>query len=302
MSIITTRADEDFRGRSNRRRFFAARCFEGRVCASAFARRIVYFCGARVYNEYKAAGGAGRSKHLPFRRKEEIFMRISGLQKTTLLDFPGRVACTIFLNGCNFRCPFCQNSEILDGRGGEDIAEEELFAFLRKRKGILDGVCVSGGEPLVHAETLELLGKIKALGYGVKLDTNGAFPERLKEAARAGLIDFVAMDIKNSPKNYAKTAGVAVDMAKIEESAKFLMESGIEYEFRTTVVKELHAAEDFIRIGQWLRGAKRYFLQAFRDGDTVLKSGLTACTDAEMQTFKQLLKPYIPNVLIRGEE
>ena len=302
MSIITTRADEDFRGRSNRRRFFAARCFEGRVCASAFARRIVYFCGARVYNEYKAAGGAGRSKHLPFRRKEEIFMRISGLQKTTLLDFPGRVACTIFLNGCNFRCPFCQNSEILDGRGGEDIAEEELFAFLRKRKGILDGVCVSGGEPLVHAETLELLGKIKALGYGVKLDTNGAFPERLKEAARAGLIDFVAMDIKNSPKNYAKTAGVAVDMAKIEESAKFLMESGIEYEFRTTVVKELHAAEDFIRIGQWLRGAKRYFLQTFRDGDTVLKSGLTACTDAEMQTFKQLLKPYIPNVLIRGEE
>lgn len=229
-------------------------------------------------------------------------MRISGLQKTTLLDFPGRVACTIFLNGCNFRCPFCQNSEILDGRGGEDIAEEELFAFLRKRKGILDGVCVSGGEPLVHAETLELLGKIKALGYGVKLDTNGAFPERLKEAARAGLIDFVAMDIKNSPKNYAKTAGVAVDMAKIEESAKFLMESGIEYEFRTTVVKELHAAEDFIRIGQWLRGAKRYFLQTFRDGDTVLKSGLTPCTDAEMQTFKQLLKPYIPNVLIRGEE
>lgn len=229
-------------------------------------------------------------------------MRISGLQKTTLLDFPGRVACTIFLNGCNFRCPFCQNSEILDGRGGEDIAEEELFAFLRKRKGILDGVCVSGGEPLVHAETLELLGKIKALGYGVKLDTNGAFPERLKEAARAELVDFVAMDIKNSPKNYAKTAGVAVDMAKIEESAKFLMESGIEYEFRTTVVKELHAAEDFIRIGQWLRGAKRYFLQAFRDGDTVLKSGLTPCKNAEMQTFKQLLKPYIPNVLIRGEE
>lgn len=282
MSIITTRTDEDFRWRHNRAELFT---FAARGCIMDAKLR-----------------GRRQVKAPLLLRKEEIFMRISGLQKTTLLDFPGRVACTIFLNGCNFRCPFCQNSEILDGRGGEDIPEEELFAFLRKRKGILDGVCVSGGEPLVHAETLELLGKIKALGYGVKLDTNGAFPERLKEAARAELVDFVAMDIKNSPKNYAKTAGVAVDMAKIEESAKFLMESGIEYEFRTTVVKELHAAEDFIRIGQWLRGAKRYFLQAFRDGDTVLKSGLTPCTDAEMQTFKQLLKPYIPNVLIRGEE
>ena len=266
-------------------------------CAGSFAE-WVYICCAAEYNR----GTAMKARRYGAPAKKERLMRISGLQKTTLLDFPGRVACTIFLNGCNFRCPFCQNSEILDGRGGEDIAEEELFAFLRKRKGILDGVCVSGGEPLVHAETLELLGKIKALGYGVKLDTNGAFPERLKEAARAGLVDFVAMDIKNSPKNYAKTAGVAVDMAKIEESAKFLMESGIEYEFRTTVVKELHAAEDFVRIGQWLRGAKRYFLQAFRDGETVLQSGLTPCTDAEMQTFKQLLKPYIPNVLIRGEE
>ena len=241
----------------------------------------------------------GRRDPLP--PQKEKTMRISGLQKTTLLDFPGRVACTVFLNGCNFRCPFCQNSEILDGSGGEDIPAEELFAFLRKRRGILDGVCVSGGEPLLHAETLELLREIKALGYAVKLDTNGAFPARLQEAVNAGLVDFVAMDIKNSPKNYAKTAGVAVDMAKIEASAKFLTECGVEYEFRTTVVKQLHAAEDFIRIGQWLRGAKRYFLQAFRDGDTVLKQGLCACSDAEMQAFKQLLKPYIPRVLIRGE-
>lgn len=229
-------------------------------------------------------------------------MRISGLQKTTLLDFPGRVACTIFLNGCNFRCPFCQNSEILDGRGGEDISREELFAFLRKRKGIFDGVCVSGGEPLLHEESLEFLRDIKALGYAVKLDTNGAFPARLKAAVQGGSVDFVAMDIKNSPKKYAKTAGVPVDLAKIEESAAFLMECGIAYEFRTTVVKQLHAAEDFIRIGQWLRGAKRYFLQTFRDGETVLRSGLSPCSDAEMHAFKKLLQPYIPSVLIRGEE
>lgn len=230
-------------------------------------------------------------------------MRISGLQKTTLLDFPGRVACTIFLNGCNFRCPFCQNSEILDGKdGGEDISEEELFGFLKKRKGILDGVCVSGGEPLLREETLGLLRRIKALGYDIKLDTNGAFPARLKEAVHEKLCDFVAMDIKNSPQKYRKTAGADVDLAKIEESAGFLMNCGIEYEFRTTVVKQLHAAEDFIRIGQWLRGAKRYFLQTFRDGETVLQSGLSPCSDAEMQTFKKLMKPYIPNVLIRGEE
>lgn len=227
-------------------------------------------------------------------------MRISGLQKTTLLDFPGRVACTIFLSGCNFRCPFCQNSEILEG-GGEDIPEEELFAFLRRRRGILDGVCVSGGEPLVHAETAELLRRIKSLGYDIKLDTNGAFPDRLKELVRGGLADFVAMDIKNSPRRYAKTAGTAVDISQIEESTAFLMSGEVEYEFRTTVVKELHEAEDFIRIGQWLRGAKRYFLQTFRDGDTVLQRGLTPCSDAEMRAFKQLLKPYIPNVLIRGE-
>ena len=229
-------------------------------------------------------------------------MRISGLQKTTLLDFPGRVACTIFLNGCNFRCPFCQNSEILDGQGGEDLSQEELFAFLNKRKGILDGVCVSGGEPLLHEDAIELLRKFKSLGYAVKLDTNGAFPARLKEAVQSGIVDFVAMDIKNSPKKYAKTAGVPVDFAKIEESAAFLMECGIAYEFRTTVVKQLHAAEDFIRIGQWLRGAKRYFLQTFRDGETVLRSGLSPCSDAEMHAFKKLLQPYIPSVLIRGEE
>ncbi len=228
-------------------------------------------------------------------------MEIAGLQKTTLLDYPQKVACTIFLSGCNFRCPFCQNSEILTGSGGENIPEEELFAFLERRRGILDGVCVSGGEPLL-GDVAPLLERIKGLGYSVKIDTNGAFPEKLKELYGRGLIDFVAMDIKNSPQKYEKTAGARVDIGKIKESAAFLMESGVGYEFRTTVVKQLHAGEDFVRIGQWLRGAKAYFLQTFRDTKTVLRPGLTPCTEAEMQAFKRLLLPFIPNARIRGEQ
>ena len=227
-------------------------------------------------------------------------MKIAGLQKTTLLDYPGRVACTIFLGGCNFRCPFCQNAEILDGSGGEDIPEAELYAFLEKRRGILDGACISGGEPLL-SDVAPLLRRLKELGYAVKIDTNGCFPEKLKALYAEGLIDFAAMDIKNSPQKYAKTAGAAVDMKKIEESAAFLMESGIGYEFRTTVVRELHAGEDFVRIGQWLRGAKAYFLQAFRDGETVLRPGLTPPSEGEMQAFKRIVQPFIPAVKIRGE-
>lgn len=228
-------------------------------------------------------------------------MTIAGLQKTTLLDYPGKVACTVFLSGCNFRCPFCQNSEILTGSGGEQIPEEELFAFLERRRGILDGVCVSGGEPLL-GDVAPLLERIKGLGYSVKIDTNGAFPEKLKELYGRGLVDFVAMDIKNSPQKYEKTAAARVDTGKIKESAAFLMESGVGYEFRTTVVKQLHAGEDFVRIGQWLRGAKAYFLQTFRDTETVLRPGLTPCTEAEMQAFKRLLLPFIPNARIRGEQ
>lgn len=227
-------------------------------------------------------------------------MKLAGLQKTTLLDYPGKVACTVFLSGCNFRCPFCQNSEILDG-SVSDISEEEFFAFLNKRKGLLDGVCVSGGEPLIHADVGEFIGKIKDLGYSVKLDTNGAFPERLKELCGEGLVDRVAMDIKNSPERYAKTAGADVDVGKIKESAAFLMSGAVGYEFRTTVVKQLHRAEDMLRIGQWLKGAQAYFLQNFRDSDTVLAEGLTPFSDGELEAFKRLLLPFIPNTKIRGE-
>ena len=228
-------------------------------------------------------------------------MKIAGLQKTTLLDYPGKVACTVFLSGCNFRCPFCQNAEILDG-SVSDLSEEEFFAFLQKRRGLLDGVCVSGGEPLVHADIGTFLGKIKALGYAVKADTNGAFPDRLQALCEQGLVDYVAMDIKNSPEKYEKTAGVPVSMEKIKKSAAFLMEGGCDYEFRTTVVKQLHRPEDMLRIAQWLQGAKRYFLQNFRVADTVLQRGLTPLCDEELEAFKRLMRPFIPAVRIRGEQ
>ena len=227
-------------------------------------------------------------------------MKLAGLQKTTLLDFPGKVACTVFLSGCNFRCPFCQNAEILDG-SISDISEEEFFAFLNKRRGLLDGVCVSGGEPLIHADIGEFLGKIKELGFAVKVDTNGAFPDRLKALCGEGLVDYVAMDVKNSPERYAKTAGAEIDIGKIKESAAFLMSGAVGYEFRTTVVKQLHRAEDMLKIGQWLKGAQAYFLQNFRDSDTVLKRGLSPLSDEELEAFKRLLRPFIPAVRIRGE-
>ena len=229
-------------------------------------------------------------------------MKIAGLQKTTLLDYPGKVACTVFLAGCHFRCPYCQNAEIAFAQGGEDIARAELLAFLRRRKGILDGVCVTGGEPLIHAEVKGLLEEIKALGYAVKLDTNGAFPERLQALCSAGLVDFVAMDIKHAPSKYPLAAGVPADMDAVRESAAFLRKGSIPYELRTTVARGLHTAADMEEIGRWLTGAERYYLQNFRAGDT-LPAGCTLepFTDEEMQALKKALAKYIPAAKIRGE-
>ena len=229
-------------------------------------------------------------------------MKIAGLQKTTLLDYPGKVACTVFLAGCNFRCPYCQNAEIAFAQGGEDIARAELLAFLRRRKGILDGVCVTGGEPLIHAEVKGLLEEIKALGYTVKLDTNGAFPARLQALCSAGLVDFVAMDIKHAPSKYPLAAGVPADMDAVRESAAFLRKGSIPYELRTTVARGLHTAADMEEIGRWLTGAERYYLQNFRAGDT-RPAGCTLepFTDEEMQALKRALAKYIPAAKIRGE-
>jgi pyruvate formate lyase activating enzyme len=228
-------------------------------------------------------------------------MDIQGLQKMTLLDYPGKVACTIFLGGCDLRCPFCHNAPLLSGRLRAQMTQDELLAFLAKRKGLLDGVCLTGGEPLLRPDLEQLLREIKDLGYAMKLDTNGTHPERLRALAKQGLVDYVAMDVKNSPQRYARTVGVPdLDLTAIEQSVAFLLEGTLDYELRTTVVKEFHDEASFRAIGLWLAGAKRYFLQSFVDRDTVLLPGLHPCARDELETFADILRPDIPAVALRG--
>ena len=228
-------------------------------------------------------------------------MQIHGLQKMTLLDFPGKVACTVFVDGCNFRCPFCHNSELL-GVGFPPLMNDgELLAFLEKRKGILDGVCITGGEPLMQKELPQLLEKIKELGYPVKLDTNGSFPEALEMLIDRGLVDYVAMDIKNSPRRYAMTIGrEQYDLSKVEKSIALLLQGKVDYEFRTTVVAQLHDEDSFHDIGRWIQGAKRYFLQCFTPRDSVLQSGLDAPSEKNMHRYAEIARIYIPETGVRG--
>lgn len=228
-------------------------------------------------------------------------MNIQGLQKMTLLDFPGKVACTVFLGGCDLRCPFCHNSDLIDGGAPTLMDDTELLKFLEKRKGLLDGVAFTGGEPLLRRELKELIVKIRALGFAVKLDTNGAHPAQLRELLEEKLVDYVAMDIKNSPERYGETVGVArIDLAPFRESARLLMDSGVPYEFRTTVVAELHDDRSFEAITQWLAGAERFFLQRFTDRDSVLFSGLHAPEKADMERFAGILRKKMPCVELRG--
>ena len=234
-------------------------------------------------------------------------MKIAGLQKMTLLDYPGKVACTVFLPGCNFRCPFCHNGELLGGDIPPLLDDKELLAFLDKRRGVLDAVCVSGGEPTLHPGLDNLLRAMKDMGYLVKLDTNGTRPDVLKRLAADGLLDYVAMDIKNSPSRYALTAGVNMpDLAAVEESIAFLMTGDLEYEFRTTVVARLHDETSFLEMGNWLlelgEGKKigKYFLQPFVDRDTVLCPGLSAPSDEELDHYILCMKPFAEMTEIRG--
>jgi pyruvate formate lyase activating enzyme len=228
-------------------------------------------------------------------------MKLAGLQKTTLLDFPGKVAATVFTYGCNFRCPFCHNASLVKGNGTDVLTDADFFAFLDKRRGILDGVCVTGGEPLLNRDIADFIKAIKDKGFLVKLDTNGSNPHLLSELIDSGLVDYVAMDIKNSPDNYGKTAGVMnFDIQPINDSIDLLMNSAIDYEFRTTVVKELHTAADILSIAQWIKGARLYALQQFAGGDDILCGTFTSYTKAEMETFQLLAKPYVDNVVIRG--
>ena len=228
-------------------------------------------------------------------------MDIQGLQKMTLLDWPGKVACTVFLGGCDFRCPFCHNSELLSGPMPILMDQEGLLEFLRKRQGLLDGVCVTGGEPLLRPGLPGLLDGIKNLGFPVKLDTNGNHPDRLVRLWEQGLVDYVAMDVKNSPERYPETVGVpGLDLTPVRDSVAWLLEGHVEYEFRTTAVRQLHDAASFQAIGRWLQGARRYNIQNFVDRDTVLRAGLSDFEKAELEAFASLVRPFVERVEVRG--
>lgn len=231
-------------------------------------------------------------------------MKITGIQKLTLLDYPGTVACTVFTAGCNFRCPFCHNAMlVLPERIEENyLTDDEVFDFLKKRRGVLDGVAVTGGEPLLQAGMAEFLGRVKALGYKIKLDTNGSNPGLLREIVENKLVDRVAMDIKNSPARYAQTIGLeAFDISQVERSKELLLEGQVDYEFRTTVVKGLHTAEDMLDAARWIAGAKEYYLQQFKDsGDLVFPQGLEAYSEKEMYALADAVREIVPTVQVRG--
>ena len=227
-------------------------------------------------------------------------MCIVGLQKLTLLDYPGRVACTVFLQGCNFKCPFCYNSSLIDSNDNNFLSTNDFFDFLDKRKKVLDGVAITGGEPLLNPSIKEFIKKIKEKGFLVKLDTNGSNPNLLKELIEENLVDYVAMDIKNTFEKYQITTGVNVDIENIKKSIHLLINSSIDYEFRTTVVKEFHNIEDFKLIGEQIKGAKNYFLQSYQEKDSVLSKNLHPLSTDELQACLKVVKEFLNNASIRG--
>lgn len=229
-------------------------------------------------------------------------MKICGFQKMTMLDYPGKVACTVFTGGCNFRCPFCHNAMLVTDIDENAVyAEDEILSYLNKRKGIIDGVCITGGEPLLQKDIGDFLVKVKETGMPVKLDTNGSYPEKLRELVSRGLVDYVAMDIKNSKEKYPLTVGLpCYDIGKIEESVEFLMSGAVDYEFRTTVVREFHTAEDIVKITEWIAGAKRYFLQGFVDSGNLIGSGMSALRPQEMVEICTKAQDLVPNTVLRG--
>jgi pyruvate formate lyase activating enzyme len=229
-------------------------------------------------------------------------MRINGFNKTTLLDYPGHIASTIFLGGCDFLCPFCHNASLVLWPAKQQvIPEEDIFQYLNKRKGIVEGVCITGGEPTLYLGLSKFIDKIKELGFLVKLDTNGNHPKELMELVNHHQIDFVAMDIKNSPDKYSISTGIrGFDISRVSESIEFLKDSSIPYEFRTTVLKEHHKEDDFIAIGKWIQGANAYYLQAYKDSGDIISPGFTSYTKNELMNFQSILLPFVKTVGIRG--
>ena len=227
-------------------------------------------------------------------------MFFAGFQKLTLLDYPGKVACILFTNGCNFRCPFCHNASLVRAHDGADISDDEVLEFLKKRQGILEGVCISGGEPLIHNELKDFIREVKKLGYPVKLDTNGSFPQKLRELIGEGLVDYVAMDIKNSFEKYNETTGISADIDSIKESIEILMNGNIDYEFRTTLVSGFHTTQDMQCIGEMIKGTKKYYLQNFVDSGDILCPGLAPLGEEEMELMKKTAEKYVSVTQIRG--
>jgi len=232
--------------------------------------------------------------------KNEFF---AGLQKLTLLDFPGYVACTLFTRGCNMRCPFCHNSSLVTRANEQKMySNEEIMAFLNKRKGILDGVAITGGEPTLTPGIADFIKDVRELGYKVKLDTNGTRPDVLKDIVSRGLVDYVAMDIKNCRERYGETVGFdsSFDLRPIDESISFLMGARVDFEFRTTVTKNFHTKDDIRKIGQWLSGEEKFFLQQFKDSGDVIGDGIYAYSDDEMRGLLDIILPFVPNAQLRG--
>ena len=231
-------------------------------------------------------------------------MWIQGLQKLSLLDYPEKMAATIFTASCNFRCPFCHNASLvtrIDDKYRQST--EEVMAFLKKRRNLLEGVCITGGEPLLQEDLIDFIRDVKSLGYAIKLDTNGSDAKQLQYLVEQGLIDYVAMDIKNAPNKYALTIDVEEDfLPEILQSVAYLLSDAVEYEFRTTLVQEFHKREDIAVLGKWLRGAKRYYLQQFTDSGDLINQGCHGYDDYMMNQIWELMKEYIPNVQLRGVE
>lgn len=225
-------------------------------------------------------------------------MKFGGLQKLTLLDYPEKVACTVFAVGCNFRCPFCHNNSIVNG-GGEQITQDEILAFLSKRARVLEGICLTGGEPLLQKDVADFLQKVKALGYKIKLDTNGAFPDELKNLTESGLVDYVAMDVKNCREMYCATAGADVDLDAIERSVDILKGGKVAFEFRTTVTRTFHTQQYLVETARWLNGYT-WYLQQFVHGDDIIDPAVTGYSDDELRKLYQTVLQYNPKARLRG--
>lgn len=231
---------------------------------------------------------------------EDIF---AGIQKLTLLDFPGQVACTLFTRGCNMRCPFCHNASlVVRANEQKTYTNEEILSFLKKRQGVLDGVAITGGEPTLMPGLAEFMTQVRALGYKIKLDTNGTRPEVLKSIVRDGLVDYVAMDIKNCREKYGETVGfdASYDLSPIDESIAFLMEGNVDFEFRTTISKTYHTEEDIMKIGKWISGEEKYFLQQFKDSGDIIGAQIEGYDEVTMRSLLDAIRPFVPNAQLRG--